>query len=420
MYVLLRGVIMKTTVSFTPTAAYVLIVGMAVTITSPVCHAQWKPTKILQMDGDAVGEEIPAEQQIVTESWNRIVAVPYIVYMPEKDRVLMLVNCDYLSSHQPMTIISDDQGATWSGPRPVSKDPEVNGAAGLSKCLTYLGNGKLAFSANERWFSSDYGETWEGPVPIPLATNGQRWGQWDPYLVDRDPTSGVVTRVMEAGCNEEDGGWDSPAGYDQGHVRFSMDEGRTWGPNIKVPEWYAVSEVALVRAKDRSIVAGCRTAMMREHLGNIDHYDGLGVSISKDDGATWSHVNRLYCCGRMHPCMVVMPSGDIVMTYVVRRGYPRDENDFPQFGIEAIVSHDNGASWDIPHRYVLAKWSGNRKGRKEWYASCQGTSTVLLPDGSLLTAFGTGYRSQTNAEGRNPAPRDVGLVRWEVGVTSDE
>ncbi len=38
---------------------------------------------------------LPAQFQIVTESWNRVVAVPYIIYMPEKDRLLMLVNCDY-------------------------------------------------------------------------------------------------------------------------------------------------------------------------------------------------------------------------------------------------------------------------------------------------------------------------------------
>lgn len=36
-----------------------------------------------------------------------------------------------------------------------------------------------------------------------------------------------------------------------------------------------------------------------------------------------------------------------------------------------------------------------------------------MPDGSLLTAFGTGYRSQPDANGMS-APRDVGLVRWRL------
>jgi hypothetical protein len=377
-----------------------------------VGQADWKPTQIRQMSGEAVAAEWPAEHQIVTEAWNRVVAVPYIVYMPEQDRVLMLVGCDY--PHQPMTLLSNDHGATWSEPRPLSPDPQVNAAAGLGTSLTYLGQGRLILSAGGRWFSRDYGETWEGPVPIPPTSEGQPWYQWDPYLVDRDPATGKVVRLAETAYHWEGGGPESPTGYEQGYIRFSADEGRTWSDDIRVPQWHGVSEVALLRAQNGTLVAACRTDMARQYLGNIDHYEGLGVSLSKDDGKTWSPVNRLYDYGRHHPCMVRMPGGEIVMTYVVRLGYPRDENGFPQFGIEAIVSRDHGESWDLPHRYVLARWSGNRQGSNEWWPSSQATSTVLLPDGSLLTAFGTGYRSQPNAQGQS-APRDVGLIRWRTG-----
>jgi hypothetical protein len=81
------------------------------------------------------------------------------------------------------------------------------------------------------------------------------------------------------------------------------------------------------------------------------------------------------------------------------------------------VSRDNGQSWDVDRRYVLDAWVGNRKGPNGWWASCQATSTVLLPDGSLLTAFGTGYRSQPGPAGEEnlPRPRDVGLVLWRAG-----
>ncbi len=40
-------------------------------------------------------------------------------------------------------------------------------------------------------------------------------------------------------------------------------------------------------------------------------------------------------------------------------------------------------------------------------------STILLPDGSILTAFGTGYRCQDIVKNQ-PAPRDVGLVCWRL------
>jgi len=391
------------------TATIMLLGGAMVT---PKCHADWSPATITQMDGESVAAEWPAEQQIVTESWNRVVAVPYIVYMPERDRVLMLVGCDY--PHQPMTLVSEDHGATWSGPRPLSPDAAVNASAGLGTSLTYLGAGRLALSAGGRWFSGDYGETWEGPVVIPPASNGQPWYQWDPYLVERDPATGEVVRLTETAYNWEGGGPGSPTGYEQAFIRFSEDAGRTWSADIRVAQWHAVSEVALLRAANGDLVGACRTDMARQYVGQIDHYEGLGISISSDDGRTWSPVNRLYDYGRHHPSLVLMPDGAILMTYVVRLGYPRTAEGLPQFGIEAVLSRDNGASWDLAHRLVLARWTGNRTGGNEWWASSQATSTVLLPDGSLLTAFGTGYRSQPNAEGL-PAPRDVGLVHWRLG-----
>ncbi|GIT30225.1 MAG: hypothetical protein Ct9H300mP1_22710 [Planctomycetaceae bacterium] len=108
-----------------------------------------------------------------------------------------------------------------------------------------------------------------------------------------------------------------------------------------------------------------------------------------------------------------MPNKDIVMTYVVRLGYVDDKDGFPQFGIEAVVSHDHGVNWDLDHRYLLHVWSGKRKGETYWWPSSQSTSSTLLPDGSILTAFGTGYRIQAGKDSPQ-APRDVGLVKWRL------
>jgi len=373
-------------------------------------RATWQETTVQRMDGETTAEQLPAHRQIVTETWNRVVAVPYIVYMPETDRLCMLVSCDY--PHQPMVLFSDDRGTTWSEPRPVAPDPAVNAAAGLGTALTYLGSGRLMLVASGRWFSDDFGATWDGPVVVPPASNGQEWYTWDPCLVDRDPETGDVTRLTETGYNWE-GGAGSPTGYERAFIRFSTDGGRTWSEDTRVPGWRGVSEVALLRAKSGDIVAACRTDMARQYLGNIDHYEGLGTCRSEDDGRTWSPVDRLYDYGRHHPSLVLMPGGEIVMTYVVRLGYARDAEGFPQFGIEAVISRDHGASWDLPHRFVLARWTGHLKGTNEWWPSSQATSTVLLPDGALLTAFGTGYRCGPNAEGLS-APRDVGLIHWSL------
>lgn len=556
----------------------------------------WKPSKILRMNGETIGAELDAERQIVTESWNRVVAVPYLVYMPERDQLLMLVSCDY--PVRPMIMASFDHGGTWSDPKPVHPGE-------LKTCavaLTYLGRGTVILSFEQEGvmlFSHDYGETWGDPIPHPPTSNGLLAHHWDPYFVDRDSRTREVTRLFRTVYNDgvndtvnmerdlaaaekifsfpvewpwrsdpedrglaegwhqqvsfddwprrmridkgwteqgeklglawyatgfqmpETGGvsllimfgaidgycdifvdgrkigeqkappeimWNQPfyislkdglapgrhtmvirvkkdcngagihkpirifdeslrkkatldesgrifplhtTGNDTSYagLRFSTDCGRTWSADIVPPSWNEIrgNEVVLCRAGNGAIVAAIRFASPPEvykatedykKLGDIDHLNGLGVSLSKDNGYTWEKANILYDCGRMHPSMVMMPNGDIVMTYVVRLGYPRDKNDFPQYGVEAVISRDNGESWDLAHRYILAKWSGNRKGRTEWTASPQATSTVLLPNGSLLTAYGTGYRSQKLAQSDDSAPlfspRDVGLVRWRT------
>jgi len=278
--------------------------------------------------------------------------------------------------------------------------------------LTYLGQGRaiMATEGKGRYFSEDYGRTWSEPVPAPPTSDGGVWNQWDPYMVDRDPQTGKIVRIWETG-------WNAEAGYPQAFLRFSTDEGHTWCESLKVPQWKDANEVALLRAKNGDIVAACRTDKPKKFDDEwIDHLEGMGISISHDDGRTWSRLNMLYEWGRHHPSMLLQPSGDIVMTHVVRKGYMDAPDGFPQFGIEAIVSRDHGKTWDLDHKYLLAVWKGNRKDEHAWWAGCQSTSSVLLPDGSILTAYGTGYRSRPAKNGHpgKPLPRDIALVRWQV------
>ena len=49
--------------------------------------AEWQPHVVRQLNGKAGPFRLPARFQIVTESWNRVVAVPYMVNMPEKNRL---------------------------------------------------------------------------------------------------------------------------------------------------------------------------------------------------------------------------------------------------------------------------------------------------------------------------------------------
>ena len=136
----------------------------------------------------------------------------------------------------------------------------------------------------------------------------------------------------------------------------------------------------------------------------------MARSVSEDNGRTWSDMRILFRFGRHHPSMVVLPNDDILMTYVVRKGYPKHPDGHDQYGVEAIISHDHGQTWDLERPYLLHRWSAIRKDENAWWASSQCTSTVLLPDGDVLTCFGTGYRSGPTSH----APRDVGLVCWRT------
>jgi hypothetical protein len=389
------------------------VVVLAVLLSPSMGLAKWRPHQVRHLNGTAGEFSLEARFQIVTESWDRVVAVPYIVHMPKKDRLLMLVGCDY--PHRSFVLTSNDRGATWTDPRPARVGDDGKPSIGLGTSLANLGGGKLIFYESgsvgagqpSRWFSPDHGRTWGNPVTLAPTSDKKPWNIWDSPLVDRHPKTGKIIQLAETGYKQS--GTSS-----QAYIRFSTDEGQTWGKSIQVPQWHGVNEVNLFRAGNGDLLAACRTDVPLRMKGKtLDHYEGLGISISKDDGRTWSAVKKLYDHGRHHPSLILMPNRDIVMTYVVRLGYVDDKNGFPRFGIEAVVSHDHGVTWDLDHRYLLHVWSGKRKGKTYWWPSSQATSTVLLPDGAILTAFGTGYRIKAGKDSPQ-APRDVGLIQWRL------
>ena len=148
-------------------------------------------------------------------------------------------------------------------------------------------------------------------------------------LVERNASTGAVASLMETGYAVVGSPGNGP-GYERAYLRSSTDGGQTWSTGIQVPQWNGVSEVDIVRAANGNLVAACRTDISDAFPGEtLDWYEGLGVSISKDGGNTWSNVNKLYDYGRHHASMLLMPNNDIVMTYVVRLGYPDTPTGIP-------------------------------------------------------------------------------------------
>lgn len=388
-----------------------ILMQLTLIILASEADAAWKPHVVWQLNGGDIPKRLAARFNMMSDRQDGVFTIPYLVYMPEKNRVLMLAGVGY--PHQAVIVSSDDGGASWSEPKYVHTGADGKPDTGMGVGLTYLGKGKLMLYASSRWFSSDYGETWGEPSKIDTPVGMRIWGSWDPAFVDRDPKTGKDVRLIETGytCTG-----DTPSGgASQAYIRPSTDGGHTWGEATKVPQWEGANEVYITRAKNGNLIAACRTEVPKRHVNDIDHYEGLGISISKDNGATWSSIRKLYDWGRHHVSIITMPNGNMVMSYVVRRGYADAADGYPQFGVEAVVSHDNGQTWDLDHRYILATWKGTVLGGNSWWSGPFSSSSVLLPDGSILTGYGNGYRVNPNpAVAGQPTPRDIGLVKWRL------
>ena len=382
-------------------------------IAAPNPTPGWLGYTIERVNGSTERTGLSAHFQLVTAAWGHENAqMPNLVYMPEKKRLLMTIEYGP-PTVRTVVIHSDDLGATWSERRWLHTNEQGKPDVGITAGLTYFGNGFLTTipESGTRYFSRDYGMTWTETAPVPKGANGRDLYHWDPLLVDRD-RSGQIVRLAETRYNETGARRDDPKRkYSQGYLWFSEDLGKSWSRETPVPAWHGVNEIALVRARNGDIVAACRTDNPVRFTGELDMYSGMGISISRDNGATWSDLNPLYEYGRHHPSLVVLPNGDIVMSYVVRIGYTDAKTGFPRFGIEAVISHDNGKTWDLDHKYILAHWTGKITGRNSWWGLSQTTSTVQLSDGALLTTFGTGFRNEPT---QPLCKMDVGLVRWRV------
>jgi len=218
---------------------------------------------IQQINGEYEPILLPAEIKWISEPWYRALddenaQMPYLVYMPEKDRVVMMV----VTHHPTYTalIFSDDHGKTWSKRKWLSTDSEGNPKPGIALGLTNLGGGKLlAYPENVtqgRWLSSDFGETWKF---LPDHDSVDKRYMWDPMLVLKDSAGGVKI-MFEASYRPTGVAWGSPEGfYSQGYFRSSTDEGLSWSDEIKVPQWLGVNEVNLIQASNENLVAACRT-----------------------------------------------------------------------------------------------------------------------------------------------------------------
>lgn len=370
----------------------------------------WKEHRVLHGDGRGGYVCQPAQFQFMPRFRDCAVAPYGLAEMDNGEIVFAGTTHDNLSnSRQTVVAFSRDRGATWSDYEP------VEGCRSQPVMLAYLGNGTLTFPAesDQRYYSRDYGRSWPEKIPVQPATNGRGfYGEGNP-LVDRDD-SGVAARIAEIGFNYVEGTW--PEKPCDAFIRWSEDGGRTW-INESQPEawrWQAelngrtyvrsVCEGALVRAGNGWLVAALRTDLHPRyfHTAGDDNLCGTAISLSKDEGKTWSPLQILFEAGRMHGNLIRLPNGDLVLTVIRRIDVRGGRFASYRRGCDALVSHDHGLTWNLDRMYILDDFA--HLNGKSWSSppACGHLYSVALDDGSVLTTYGK----------NRPDAIDAVLIHW--------
>ena len=364
------------------------------------------PHQIRQLDGKGGYTMLAAECRVISTSRGGL--NPFgVVQMDNGEVALMCGGRLGGKQDRPVIAFSKDGGRSWSD------FLVVPNGVGRPVLLAYLGKGNLTFRTQRpafRFFSSDYGRTWSEPGhEQPAAHGGEVSGEGNP-LVDLD-ADGNATRVAQVNWYCESGSW-KPTGFTTGVVRWSTDGCRTWTAEIKPAAWRFKAEHAgstyvrgtdegsLVRAANGWIVASLRTNMLPQYFAlHNDQFEATAVSISKDDGKTWSRPEPVAEAGRMHSCLVRMPNDDLVMAMIVRHDILDGKLTSNRRGCEAIVSRDHGQSWDLGRKYILDGFE-HQDPKTKYPNICGHVCSTLLDDGFVLTGYGN-YRAGAT------------LIRWK-------
>ena len=317
-------------------------------------------------------------------------------------------------SGQTVLAFSQDRGATWSDYYP------IEGCTSRPMMLIYLGHGELSFmsswenSGNCRYYSNDYGRTWPQRVQLDTAPDGSQISCEGNSLVDRDK-KGLAVRIAETGQTESNGPFPNTL---SGCIRWSCDGGRSrehfdWPKQWKWQDAYngktydrGVGEGALVRAANGWIVAALRTDLpVRFWPLHQDTFEGTAVSISKDEGKSWSPLHFVFGPGRHHANLLRLANGKLVMTVIRRLDLNNDKLQSYRRGCDAVISHDNGQTWEVDRMYILDEFSAigtDVDHRHKWRRTlCGHVFSIALDDGRILTTYGNYNHAST-------------LILWEL------
>lgn len=297
-------------------------------------------------------------------------------------------------------LFSTDDGKSWSQPAriPIQRCTPVSLGGDRLMFRGYLGQGNDDKDVHALLFSKDGGATWDDSEPIPPLPDGREY--WtdtclNPLVEGDDVTFGFYTKRHDVAKDE----WNGVT------LLRTYDAGKhTWDDPTFLPETFRSSEGAIARAKNGDLVVALRTG--RPGMpSSSDHWRGLSTTRSADNGKTWTAPDIHFRYGHHHQSLQVFPDGRILMTYAARVGELEGRT---YHGIEAVLSHDNGVTWDWGRRFILFRWPNE---------TMHSPQSAQLSDGRIITVFlhhtsFTWHDGERTWETNNMNLGNVSMVIW--------
>ena len=430
------------TTAMTLRASLVVLVFGVVAQTS---FAAWNPYYVKQGDGAGGivyrnGQIQLMTKPIVSPTGVQALGVrPFgLVEMSNGDLAMTIEMATTLTGGEPTITFSSDGGNSWSA-------FQSSGSFGM---LANHGGSTLSTSGDGgavKHFSTDFGQTWGPAVPMPTV-NAFGWQAEGNSGVDRD-LSGNATKIMEVGDGNGEASF--PEGPFKSYYRESTDGGTTWTgaggtgsetdpgaawqynslDGFSMPVLRGTSEGSIVRADNGNLVAALRTDLPPVYYDGVngpnavtDDLEGTAISISSDNGATWSTMSVLYEAGRHHGNLQKMASGDLVLTMINRNDIRGSINGTSadlttnMRGVDMLISTDNGATWDLDKRITLHETEFLDSNPNNWANAQVGhLATTVLSDGSLVTAYGSFLVDNGQVDQGRAA---TVLVKWDPSTAT--
>ncbi len=287
---------------------------------------------------------------------------------------------------------SGDGGRHWSEPRVLVDGPDSEGnlALGVLRDGTVLlgyetfqilrdKEGPPArYLAYQVMRSSDHGRSWSSPVKIPDDPESLALASYSSILQLPDGTVLMPLYAYVEGEEGEASRKSSPRHFS--YVYRSRDGGRSWGDRSLIAAGF--NETNLVRLKSGKLLAAMREEQKPPGRS--------ALAESSDGGRHWSRP-RYVTGASQHPAgLLQMPDGTIVLSHGVRH---------PPYGAQALLSRDEGQTWDRTRKLMLGyhSWGGGGY-----------PCTIRLDSGHLLTLYYGNSR-----QGGQSFPF-VEAVRWNL------